>query len=336
VDPPGVFQGYEGSRLVGTMGPEGLVAPGKSAGSFESEWPLDSGYDKRDDAVRRLTLWTPRGIYKMELKPPGVTLWRAMPAGERAVKGGWLKAGEEEWTALFSDSEVHLYDGDDPQPRLSLPLPEKHGRWGLTLRRFPAQHRWIMSSREDVMYWTTELRESFDVFDDAGKLVAHFAFTQPDPPMPADPQMVSFARNLLITKGLINAACDAPVNEVMSWLGQQASVYASDSQLSLRGNAWYAGTFAAVLTGSAAGMFFLARRYGARFWPVWTALTVVLGPVMLLLLMALRPLPRREKCTHCGQPRRVEAAVCRQCGTAPAPPECRGTEIFQASSGGAA
>jgi hypothetical protein len=336
VDPPGDFQGYEGNRLVGSIGPAGVVAPGKSAGSFQAQWPLYSDYDKQGDSIRRLTLWTPRGLYKMELNPPSVRLWRAMPADEQAVRGGWLKAGDEEWTALSSETRIHLYTGEDSRPRISLPLPGKFGLSSPILRRFPAQHRWILTAYAAEDFWASKLHQYFGIYDDAGKAVAEFTFTQPDPPLPADPQLEAFIRRYYVTRALINAACNVPVNEATRWLGRQASTYAPESQFDRIRKPWYAGTMAAVLLVSTAGMFFLARRYGARYWPVWMAATIALGPVMLLMLMAVRQRPQRETCAHCGRPRRVDATVCPCCLKPAPPPARRAIEIFSANAGGAA
>ena len=76
--------------------------------------------------------------------------------------------------------------------------------------------------------------------------------------------------------------------------------------------------------------FLLGRRYA--FPPAtllaWTAGNVVLGPAGVLTLIALYPLPTRERCPSCGRKKVVTRETCPFCAARPVMPAMDGTEIF--------
>jgi ABC-type transport system involved in multi-copper enzyme maturation permease subunit len=81
---------------------------------------------------------------------------------------------------------------------------------------------------------------------------------------------------------------------------------------------------------SAAGLFLLtrSRNLPRRAVWLWTLLGLFLGPVVLLMLLCTRGLPRRTPCPQCHKPIAVTEDTCARCHTRLPAPATTGTEIF--------
>lgn len=75
----------------------------------------------------------------------------------------------------------------------------------------------------------------------------------------------------------------------------------------------------------------IARRYAFSRGAIWTwaLLALLLGPLGVLLLVAMREWPVREACAGCGKRRVVTRSACERCGAAWPAPAKDGTEILE-------
>jgi hypothetical protein len=78
--------------------------------------------------------------------------------------------------------------------------------------------------------------------------------------------------------------------------------------------------------------FALTRRYAfTRAGRIgWAAAVLLLGPAVLLTLLAIYTWPARERCPACGRKRVVTHESCDHCKAGFAPPAADGTEILVA------
>jgi hypothetical protein len=60
----------------------------------------------------------------------------------------------------------------------------------------------------------------------------------------------------------------------------------------------------------------------------WTTAGLLLGPLGVLMLIALRDWPARRKCTSCERLRVVDREFCQRCEAAWDRPTADGTEVF--------
>ena len=90
--------------------------------------------------------------------------------------------------------------------------------------------------------------------------------------------------------------------------------------------------FATVSAGlCAVAGWLIGRRYGLplRSQLAWALFHLVAGFPGFLAFLSVREWPARELCPNCGRVRTVDRAHCQHCGSGFAPPERKGSEIFE-------
>ncbi len=340
----GVFRGYgeQSHRYVGSIGASGFAPPGESPEPFASRMPDQigpKGLYAVNPARRAAVLTTPL--------PPGTKVNAVVQLNSSTLQDGrWLAVW---WRAVATPDRILLYAtqrGDTvdqlaatlmlsgPKSRLMqvvvFPTPEGGvSRWGIcygsaieTEPIDPQKNAYIFGIRNPT---------AFDLFDANGRLISHETIATPvvlDPPQEPDlPAVVSIWRTYQGICGVADAATCLPAamvydafamppanypNRSERYLNFDGSSYQTDrSERTNPGYIFGAGMTLLVCAGAA---WWMGCRYRARFVPLWVLVTVLLGPLGMVLLAMTHTLPRREPCGKCGRWRFAAEESCRHCG----------------------
>jgi hypothetical protein len=344
VESTGLFQGYDQQgRYLGSIGQDGFAPPGRHAARFR---PNSIANIDAPDAKSSFRLFTQRSYFEVDLGKRTVSPVFLIPEGKPIVGYAWLERAPDTSLVVVAKDRLYLYGRETSiQPVRTVPL-DRTPTPGSRIGHIPQTHQWAIWYRSD---------RRIDLYDDQWHLVSHLDVPAVDagpanPPAPEWYQQARAAttRDYAWRVGMIRAACNWPFQELLRAMGLSRlleSDLPSDSAWyqgffsidpAYTASPWYLGPFAVTLLAAAAAMGLLARRYGLRWRWAWIAGTLAFGPVMLLVLPALYILPRTVPCPQCGRRRLPQAPRCGHCRAAWSAAPATGTEIFTASTGGAA
>jgi hypothetical protein len=223
---------------------------------------------------------------------------------------------------LSTAHEVILFSSDaQPQPLVRYTLQDAE-KWDIAGLRFPPSGLFLLelTPRRYSPYNNREARRA--VYFKLDGTLDH-QLTLPDLPGVGEPRMFN------VVEDYIGPALAPPAVVLASSLfGSETSPPPDPQQIHENVRNCIVNYSTALLC--AVGMFLLARRRQFRMRAVWfwTVLTLLLGPVGIVLLLCTCGLSTLARCAGCAQLRPVTADLCPHCGAAPAMPARRGTEIF--------
>lgn len=321
-------------RLLGSIGPDGFALPGAGRARFTSPLPL-----AQSSVGPWAAMVADAEVYRVDLHSRQVRLlYSAGPAGAIRGAGCLFVGGEPEpmlvlgtdhgITLLTQDGEVLLrvayhYDtGVYPNVALTV-LPGRRGYIIWYQPPLEARCRPVLPPTEHIVRLTA-----------GGEEVSREVLPPLPPPrpgrrwlelLPALAVPVVAVAAVVAYAALVTALLGAahPAGLAAMWAGLHAA----------QGPIVFGGAALLLLMAglSAALGVVVARRQA--FSPRATRATAVacflLGPVMLLALLALRDWVPRVPCPGCGRPRIVERDACEHCGAPFAPPPRDGTEVFE-------
>ncbi|HVT83172.1 MAG TPA: hypothetical protein VHM90_21215 [Phycisphaerae bacterium] len=338
VEPAGLFMAYDASgRFIGSMGENGYAPAGKRAIPFGRSIALSS-HDATIRVVGR------HGYYELDFAARTIAQLCVLPAGVQ-VLGTAEGLNAADGTALIVLGSDRLYvcaPGDARQRAREVPLPNESNPYEVRIEHAGDAHRWAV--------W--QGRNSVTIFDEDWQKVAQMDLPPvgarvPAPPPPAwyRDAVASIEREAAVKTGLLRGACDAPLIAILHRATESGRSHEDPRPWyylipvidlnHLTDRAYFASMGISSLL-AAVGMVVVGRRYAVRYLWAWAGAALVMGPVMILVLAALRSLPRRVACAHCGARAFAFLPVCGKCTMPLRKPGGNGTEVFAGTTGGAA
>jgi hypothetical protein len=328
-----LIAGYERrtARLIGWLGPDGFTSPTALATSFQKPLRL-MGYENS------WGLADASGFYRIDLDKRTVQkLFTASP-GETVVAGAVGSAsgagprGRGQYFEAFATTKnlfvqsvllrvgfPQLADGalSFKTPLAPLPSPYRELKIRRALRAEGAP--FFLWYEPDYDPWGRLPTQAFKL-DQQGEVVARYTLPSllETPNIPWSHTVILASGMPLMVRGAIEAEFRrSGAHVLIAWSSREQEVFS-----------WILPIVAALL--SAVFIYLRARSYafGARRLWVWTVLGLALGPLGILLMMALIEWPARETCPSCGRKRVVTNERCEHCRAPFAPVTADGSEIF--------
>lgn len=305
-------------RIIGWMGPDGF-SPGEARPRpFErrlgemSPYASDAPLLAFEDAVYRID-FDNRTIARIFQRNPGETILNAgQSRATPPVPDTPAQIEEFEVIATTQRVIVQLPDGSRV---LETPLDQHAAGFSMLqvqrAMRAPGTPTFLRLERPG----DREIRIS--EFNAAGVMVNSWA-------VPAPLQFDSRSPSQLA----VVAAITPVVGQVVLAIARPDSLTDLRPPGSTASGQWMAAILASLVCAAAA--FAMGRRHAfppARLG-TWVGITLLLGPLGFLLMLALIEWPARESCPACSRKRVVTRERCEHCGEPFAAPTQNGTEIF--------
>jgi hypothetical protein len=347
----GLLRGYDGlsKRLIGSCGPDGFVPAGQEPRQRFHGEAYHATFLYESDSAYFLSL--PDGVYALDFARHTIRTLFTPPEGQTILAAARWKDDREKWSRAFvlTDQSVYVLD-EAGAPLLSAPLAydrEDYGRVSVAqleaLRRFavryePSWYLWAEAAKTMPSYLVE--------YDLAGREVARR--TVPPRPLnaappglalfglatpPAEAAIVAGASRQSVAAARQTQGLEVQPVAFFVAVPTQLFIPGAGPDVAATGGEVVAYRALILLSALACAVlcFLLARRHSfSRAGRIgWGLCGLLLGPVGLLLMLAIQQWPARVICPACRRPRVVTRDTCEHCGAAQALPTPDGTEIFE-------
>jgi hypothetical protein len=334
------------SQFLGTVGANGFNPPDKTAAPFESP-SLQNGH-----------VMTPHALYSLDMETRQVKLLLSLPANENLLQMGyervrgnkvgdqWQYSMDEKSNLVLRTSRRILCLSPTGDVLVSLALPETPIVRRLGIRHLLAVHRWVIEDLHIQDYSGGRFKEdpagTFYFYDDQGRLLdtqhipVMWEYTS-SPPQVLRPRAVRKLHKLNVEAGLWAATTNPLLTCATPWIfGNQDEwrIQQAHAALNIVQSDWrFWLSFLALALAYGIAAWMLTRFYALpRHRWLWTLLSILCGPAILLTFLATHRLSIRTRCPKCGRRRLQRADRCEKCGAPWPTPAPTGTEIWGADN----
>ncbi len=332
---PGLIAAYDNqsARLIGWMGPDGF-SPGVSLPPHRFAGPLspytEIGYKQPllafPNAVYRLDL-DQRTIRKVRTALTGETILGAASSGDSTALS--VYGSPAQFDAIATTTHVYV-QSTAGAPELTATRDAQAAGYGTVVvsraLRAPGTPTFLRYAPRNGTLSRTQLAIATDRFTEIGGdgvTVAQYALPRSDS---TDTDNTEWAA--LTVAGLTTPLMERIVGLSFGHMTVPtgASTQASRAPLIL---SWGLTLVASLV--SCLIVIGIGRRYAfdSRRLRHWAAIGIAVGPLGVLVMLALIEWPARERCPACGRERVVTREQCEHCGAPFGAPALDGTEIFE-------
>lgn len=342
--------GYDSrKRRIGSIGPVGFAVASEATQRFEGKLLYSS---RLQTVPHAFYLAFPDRVYAVDIGRREATILFVAAAGETVLWAEPLRDdhGEESLAFVGTNRSVHAVDKAG-ETVFSAPLEYDRAIYGsVRFRRLDDPLRysvWYSPSIQSGLAAQETLPQHFVEYDASGKKIGqqtvpalrHYQVSPAQPWFGLASSPAELAVVLGVAREDLFARTANPDAEIqpMPWLLAHYVLLFIPDVVKLSQGQWSGGALvygALVLSTAAAcamACLLLARRLA--FSPArclgWGLVGLLLGPVGLLVMLALQEWPARTICSACSKPRLVDRDLCEHCGACQAPPAADGTEVFE-------